>query len=85
MKQRMHDRREFLADVIRQGWKIVSADEGFVELEVANRWQMTGWFIGGRLGMIVLFDAETGATHELIPPCLVPSPLDAEALLDSAT
>lgn len=80
----MNDRREFLAEVIRQGWKIASADDGFVELETGNRWQMTGWFVGGRLGMIVLFDAETGTTHELRPPCLVPSPVDAATLLDSA-
>ena len=46
----MNDRREFLSEAIRQGWKIASADEGFVVLETGNRWQMTGWFVDDRLG-----------------------------------
>lgn len=67
-------RRDFVAEVIRHGWTVVRADEGFVVAEAGDRYQLTGWFVGGRLGLIDLYDAVAGAGRRLPPPWAVPSP-----------
>ena len=70
-----------MAEVIRLGWIVVGADEGFVVAEAGDRYQFTGWFVDGRLGLIDLYDAAADAGQQLSPPWRVPSPAAAAETL----
>jgi hypothetical protein len=74
-------RRDVVADAVRQGWIVASADEGFITFEADERWQLTAWFGSGRLGLLTLYDALTDATLRCESQRPVPSPAEAAQLL----
>lgn len=75
------ERHDYVARIMQQGWTLVSADTGFVVAEAWGRYQLTGWFVDGRLGLLDLFDADTDTTLRLPPDTSIPSPSEAAARL----
>lgn len=75
------ERRNYVAQIMKQGWTLVSADNGFVVAEARGRYQLTGWFVDGRLGLIDLFDADSDTTLRLPPDTSIPSPSEAAVRL----
>jgi hypothetical protein len=65
-------RHEFVDQSLRLGRKISSAASDHLILEASNRWQLTAWFGNGLVGMVELFDAESGgmSASSLLAHCL---------------
>lgn len=77
-------RHKFVDQSLRLGWKVSSAADDHLILEAWNRWQMTAWFGNGMVGLIELFDSESGNDVRFQLSGSVPAPSDVLGILLSS-
>jgi hypothetical protein len=77
-------RHEFVDQSLRLGRKISSAASDHLILEASNRWQLTAWFGNGLVGMVELFDAESGGDVRFQFTGTLPAPGDVPGILRSS-
>lgn len=70
------DRHSFVSHCLSAGWRITSAARDHLIFEGSNQWQMTGWFGNGMVGLIELYDAETGEDFRFQPNATMYTPSD---------